>query len=94
MLNTITKIEITHHQLPLDPPFPASWDTQPRTKFPATIVRVHDSAGNVGIGSGDAMYGFGDYRPYSIGQGRPAWNSMLLSTALCRLRSSGSCPMK
>ena len=68
MLNTITKIEITHHQLPLDPPFPASWDTQPRTKFPATIVRVHDSAGNVGIGSGDAMYGFGDYRPYFIGQ--------------------------
>ena len=68
MPNTITKIEITHHQLPLDPPFPASWDTQPRTKFPATIVRVHDSAGNIGIGSGDAMYGFGDYQRYFIGQ--------------------------
>lgn len=68
MPNTITKIEITHHQLPLDPPFPASWDTQPRTKFPATIVRVYDSAGNVGIGSGDAMYGFGDYQRYFIGE--------------------------
>lgn len=68
MPNTITKIEVTHHQLPLDPPFPASWDTQPRTKFPATIVRVHDSAGNIGIGSGDAMYGFGDYQRYFIGQ--------------------------
>lgn len=68
MPNLITRIEITHHQLPLDPPFPASWDTQPRTKFPATIVRVYDSAGNVGIGSGDAMYGFEDYQRYFIGE--------------------------
>ena len=63
-MSTITRIEITHHQLPLDPPFPASWDPQPRTKFPATIVRVHDSDGRVGIGSGDAMYGFADYQRY------------------------------
>ena len=67
-MTVITRIEITHHQLPLDPPFPASWDTQPRTKFPATIVRVHDDAGNVGIGSGDAMYGFSDYQRYFIGE--------------------------
>lgn len=64
----ITRIEITHHQLPLEPPFPASWDTQPRTKFPATIVRVFDESGQVGIGSGDAMYGFADYQSYFIGQ--------------------------
>ena len=44
-MTTITRIEITHHRLPLDPPFPASWDPQPRTHFPATIVRVHDDAG-------------------------------------------------
>ena len=67
-MSTITRIEITHHQLPLDPPFPASWDTQPRTKFPATILRVHDSDGRVGIGSGDAMYGFADYQRYFIGE--------------------------
>ncbi|MCU1400476.1 MAG: mandelate racemase [Acidimicrobiales bacterium] len=67
-MSTITRIEITHHQLPLDPPFPASWDTQPRTKFPATIVRVLDSDGRVGIGSGDAMYGFADYQRYFIGE--------------------------
>lgn len=67
-MSSITRIEITHHQLPLDPPFPASWDTQPRTKFPATIVRVHDSDGRVGIGSGDAMYGFVDYQRYFIGE--------------------------
>jgi L-alanine-DL-glutamate epimerase-like enolase superfamily enzyme len=65
---TITRIEITHHQLPLDPPFPASWDTRPRTQFPATIVRVFDDQGRCGVGSGDAMYGFADYERYFIGQ--------------------------
>ena len=65
---TITRIEITHHQLPLDPPFPASWDTRPRTQFPATIVRVCADQGRCGVGSGDAMYGFADYERYFIGQ--------------------------
>ena len=64
----IARIEITHHQLLLDPPFNASWDTQPRTKFPATIVRVFDDEDRMGIGSGDAMYGFMDYAKYFIGQ--------------------------
>ena len=67
-MSTITRIEITHHQLPRDPPFPASWDTRPRTQFPATIVRVFDDAGNCGIGSGDSMYGFSDYQRYFIGE--------------------------
>ncbi|MCL6526194.1 MAG: mandelate racemase/muconate lactonizing enzyme family protein [Thermaceae bacterium] len=64
----ITRIEITHHQLPLNPPFPASWDPQPRTRFPVTLVRVYDDSGQVGIGSGDAMYGFGDFQRYFLGQ--------------------------
>jgi L-alanine-DL-glutamate epimerase-like enolase superfamily enzyme len=63
----IARIDVTHHQLELDPPFPASWDSQPRRKFPATIVRVTDDAGHVGIGSGDAMYGFADYQHLFIG---------------------------
>jgi L-alanine-DL-glutamate epimerase-like enolase superfamily enzyme len=67
-MNLISRIEITHHQLPLEPAFPASWDPKPRTKFPATIVRVFDDHGNVGIGSGDAMYGFADYQHYFLGQ--------------------------
>ncbi len=66
-MSTIARIEITHHQLPLDPAFPASWDPTPRTKFPATIVRVFDDAGRCGIGSGDAMYGFADYARHLIG---------------------------
>ena len=64
----IADICITHHQLPLDPPFPAAWDTQPRRKFPATIVRVTDDEGRTGIGSGDALYGFRDYAHLFIGQ--------------------------
>lgn len=64
----IDRIVITHHQLPLEPPFPASWDTRPRTRFPATIVRVFDEDGRMGVGSGDAMLGFADYEHLFIGQ--------------------------
>ena len=64
----IESIDITHHQLPLDPPFPASWDPVPRTRFPVTIVRVRDSEGRAGIGSGDVMYGFADYARWFVGE--------------------------
>jgi L-alanine-DL-glutamate epimerase-like enolase superfamily enzyme len=64
----ITRIEISHHRLPLDPPFPASWDPQPRRAFGATIVRVFDDEGCMGLGSGDAMLGFQEYAHLFIGQ--------------------------
>ena len=67
-MSEIVAINITHHQLALDPAFPASWDPQPRTKFPATIVRVRDSDGREGVGSGDVMYGFSDYARYFLGE--------------------------
>ncbi|CAN5757157.1 mandelate racemase/muconate lactonizing enzyme family protein [soil metagenome] len=66
-MSAITRIDISHHRLALDPPFSASWDPRPRTHFPATIVRVFDDAGHVGVGSGDSMYGFADYRSNFIG---------------------------
>lgn len=66
-MSEIVAVETTHHQLPLDPAFPASWDPQPRTSFPVTIVRVRDSDGREGVGSGDVMYGFADYARYFIG---------------------------
>lgn len=66
-MGAITRIDISHHRLPLDPPFPAAWDPQPRTHFPATIVQIHDDAGRVGIGSGDAMHGFAGNERYFIG---------------------------
>jgi L-alanine-DL-glutamate epimerase-like enolase superfamily enzyme len=67
-MGAITRIEISHHRLPLDPPFVAAWDPRPRTHFPATVVRVHDDRGHVGVGSGDAMYGFADYASWFIGE--------------------------
>ncbi len=44
----ITGIEISHHRLPLDLPFHASWDTKPRVGFDATIVRVTTDEGLTG----------------------------------------------
>lgn len=67
-MSEIVSIRISHHQLPLDPPFPASWDPVPRTRFPVTIVRVEDADGNVGIGSGDAMHGFADQAKWFLGE--------------------------
>ena len=64
----ITSIEITKHRLPLDPPFHASWDTQPRTHFDAAIVRVKTDVGLEGVGSGDMMLGFAGHEHLFIGQ--------------------------
>jgi L-alanine-DL-glutamate epimerase-like enolase superfamily enzyme len=64
----ITGITVTNHRLPLDPPFHASWDPQPRTRFQATIVRVATDEGLVGIGSGDTMLGFAGHERFFIGQ--------------------------
>ena len=64
----IAAIRITHHRLPLDPPFHASWDTRPRVHFDATIVRVSTDTGLEGYGSGDLMVGFAGHEPLFIGQ--------------------------
>jgi len=64
----ITAIEITQHQLPLEPPFNPSWSSRPRLKFDATIVRVHTDEGLTGIGSGDYMLGFAGHEHLFIGE--------------------------
>jgi L-alanine-DL-glutamate epimerase-like enolase superfamily enzyme len=63
----ITGIDISHHRLPLDPPFHASWDTKPRVAFDATIVRVRTDEGPVGIASGDLMVGFAGHEHLFLG---------------------------
>ena len=69
----ITHIEITHHRLPLAPPFRAAWDSTPRGSFDATIVRVHTDQGLVGVGSGDLMLGFAGHEHLFIG-----WDPLLI----------------
>ncbi|MEC3975448.1 mandelate racemase/muconate lactonizing enzyme family protein [Amycolatopsis sp. H20-H5] len=63
----IIDITLDRLSLDLDPPFHAAWDPVPRTRFDATIVRVHTDFGLVGIGSGDAMDGFEAYRHLFLG---------------------------
>ena len=64
----IESIRVTHHRLPLEPPFRASWDSKPRQYFDATIVRVQTQDGLVGVGSGDLMVGFAGHEHLFIGQ--------------------------
>ena len=64
----ISRIDVTQHRLKLATPFHASWDTQPRVHFDATIVRVSTDTGLVGVGSGDLMVGFAGHESLFIGQ--------------------------
>lgn len=64
----ITGIELLRGTLPLDPPFDAAWDPEPRTAFDATVVKVTTDEGVTGYGSGDTMDGFGPYAGLFIGQ--------------------------
>jgi D-galactarolactone cycloisomerase len=63
----ITQIALQRLTLPLAPPFYAAWDPDPRTRFDATIVRVHTDEGLTGIGSGDTMDGFEAFEHLFIG---------------------------
>jgi L-alanine-DL-glutamate epimerase-like enolase superfamily enzyme len=63
----ITAIRLTRLVLPLDPPFHAAWDPNPRTSFPATLVEVETDEGITGVGSGDTMDGFESFESLFIG---------------------------
>jgi D-galactarolactone cycloisomerase len=63
----ITEIRLQRLRLPLDPPFAAAWDPEPRRAFSATVVQVYTDEGIVGIGSGDDMGGFEDYAHLFLG---------------------------
>jgi L-alanine-DL-glutamate epimerase-like enolase superfamily enzyme len=64
----ITRIEVSLHQLGLEPPFPAAWDRRPRAAFPVTVYRVFDDEGRMGFGAGDAMRGMVDYLHLFVGE--------------------------
>lgn len=63
----IEAIEITRHRLSFETPFHASWDSQPRLHFDATIVRVRTNRGAEGFGSGDLMLGFEGHEHLFLG---------------------------
>jgi len=64
----ITAVRLQRLLVPLDPPFAAAWDPEPRTAFAVTIVRVETDEGLVGIGSGDTMDGFEAFEHLFVGQ--------------------------
>jgi L-alanine-DL-glutamate epimerase-like enolase superfamily enzyme len=63
----IASIEHSHHRLPLNPSFQASWDGRERRHFDATIVRVRTDEGLEGVGSGDSMPGFRGHEDLFLG---------------------------
>lgn len=63
----ITDIKLTRLRVPLEPPFFAAWDPNPRTEFTATLVTVETDQGVTGFGSGDTMDGFEAYSHLFIG---------------------------
>lgn len=63
----IDSIELRRYRLPLQPPFEAAWDPQPRTSFETTLVRV-SAGGHEGVGSGDAMPGFAGNEHLFVGK--------------------------
>jgi L-alanine-DL-glutamate epimerase-like enolase superfamily enzyme len=50
----IASLETRRYRYPLDPPFNAAWDPEPRTRQEATIVVVRSDDGLEGYASGDA----------------------------------------
>jgi L-alanine-DL-glutamate epimerase-like enolase superfamily enzyme len=67
-VSRIVSVEVSHHRIPLDPPFPPAWDRRPRTTFEATLVRIRDDEGREGVGSGDRMPGFVGHEELFVGR--------------------------
>ena len=66
-MERIEAIEVHRFRLPLDPPFCAAWDPQPRAAHTSTVVRVRAGAYE-GVGSGDAMLGLAGHESLFLGQ--------------------------
>ncbi len=64
----ISAVRLQRLVVPLEPPFAAAWDPEPRRTFPVTIVRVETDDGVTGVGSGDTMDGFEAYEHLFVGQ--------------------------
>jgi D-galactarolactone cycloisomerase len=63
----ITGIRLRRLRCPLDPPFEAAWDPEPRRALEATLVFVETDEGLTGAGSGDTMDGFERFAELFIG---------------------------
>ena len=64
----IAGIRLRRLRVPLDPPFLAAWDPEPRRELEVTLVYVDTDEGLTGIGSGDTMDGFERYADLFVGE--------------------------
>jgi len=64
----ISRVKLDRLRLPLDPPFYAAWDPEPRRHFDATLVTVETDEGITGYGSGDTMDGFEPFESLFTGK--------------------------
>jgi L-alanine-DL-glutamate epimerase-like enolase superfamily enzyme len=64
----ITAIRLRRLRYPLEPPFRAAWDPEPRRELEATLVFVDTDEGLTGIGSGDTMDGFERFVELFVGR--------------------------
>jgi L-alanine-DL-glutamate epimerase-like enolase superfamily enzyme len=64
----ITAITLRRLRHPLEPPFRAAWDPEPRRGLEATLVFVDTDEGLTGIGSGDTMDGFERFAELFVGR--------------------------
>jgi L-alanine-DL-glutamate epimerase-like enolase superfamily enzyme len=64
----ITRITVSHHEIPLDPVFHPTWDGRPRPRYAVAIVRIETDQGLTGFGSGDAMPGFAGHEELFVGR--------------------------
>jgi len=51
----IASVEVRRYGVPLDPPFRAAWDPEPRTRSEAALVIVRAEDGTAGYASGDEL---------------------------------------
>jgi D-galactarolactone cycloisomerase len=63
----IRRVVVEQLEVPLDPPFVASWDPVPRRRLAATVVRIETDDGHVGIGGGDTLHGVAQHLGLLIG---------------------------
>ena len=85
----ITAIRIDRLRVPLDPPFLAAWDPDPRTSFPVSIVRVEIARPSICRETSPAMTRLDPIHRSWTGpaRGAPARNA-LASTRLLALVST------
>jgi L-alanine-DL-glutamate epimerase-like enolase superfamily enzyme len=81
----ITNIRLDRMRLPLDPPFRAAWDPEPRRHFDATLVTVETDEGVTGYGSGATMDGFEPFEALFTGH-----DPMRIARHVATIESIGS----